>query len=159
MVSPFGLQASAQCTYSYNDLLCAKVLVRHFQLFRRHHSCQNDYTRGEAGLKHRYCILGHCEQIHSYENRPTRLPCKEGKEEVKNNTQLHTTQEGIEQIKNNPQVYTTREGIGEIKINPQVYTTQQGIKEIKNNPQVYTTQEGREEIKNNPQVYPSQEGI
>ena len=30
MVSPFGLQASAQCTYSYNDLLCAKVLVRHF---------------------------------------------------------------------------------------------------------------------------------
>ena len=156
MVSPFGLQASAQCTYSYNDLLCAKVLVRHFQLFRRHHSCQNDYTRGEAGLKHRYCILGHCEQIHSYENR---LPCKEGKEEVKNNTQVHTTQEGIEQIKNNPQVYTTREGIGEIKINPQVYTTQQGIKEIKNNPQVYTTQEGREEIKNNPQVYPSQEGI
>ena len=95
-------------------------MERHFQLFRRHHSCQNDYNRGEAGLKHRYCILGHCEQIHSYENRLTRLRCKEGKEEVKNNTQMYTTQEGIEQIKYNPQVYNSQGDIKEIKSNPQV---------------------------------------
>ena len=37
-----------------------------------------DYNRGEAGLKHRYRILGHYEQIYTYEYRPTRLPCKEG---------------------------------------------------------------------------------
>ena len=42
-----------------------------------------DYNRGEAGLKHHCRILGHCEQIHTYEYRPTRLPCREGKEEVK----------------------------------------------------------------------------
>ena len=75
---------------------------------------------GDAGLKHRYCILGHCEQIHSYENRLTRLRCKEGKEEVKNNTQMYTTQEGIEQIKYNPQVYNSQGDIKEIKSNPQV---------------------------------------
>ena len=37
-----------------------------------------DYNWGEAGLKHRYCILGHWEQIYTYEYRLTRLPCKEG---------------------------------------------------------------------------------
>ena len=31
--------------------------------------------------------------------------------------------EGKEELRNNPQVYTTQEGIGEIKSNPQVYTT------------------------------------
>ena len=30
------------------------------------------------------------------------LPCKEGKEEHKNNPQVYTTQEGIEEIKSNP---------------------------------------------------------
>ena len=39
-----------------------------------------DYNRGEAGLKHRYRILGHCEQIHTYEYRLTCLSCKEGKD-------------------------------------------------------------------------------
>ena len=90
-----------------------------------------DYNRGEADLKHRYCILGHCEQIHTNEYRRTRLPCKESKEEVENNPQVYTTQEGVGGIKNNPQVYTTQEGIGEIKNNPQVYTTQEGREEIK----------------------------
>ena len=33
-----------------------------------------DYDRGEAGLKHRYYILGHWEQIHTYEYRLTRMP-------------------------------------------------------------------------------------
>ena len=66
-----------------------------------------DYKRGEAGL--------------------TRLPGGEGKEEVKNNPLVYTTQEGVEQIKDNPQVYTTQEGIEEIENNPQVYTTQKGI--------------------------------
>ena len=28
-----------------------------------------DYNWGEAGLKHRYCILGHWEQIYTYEYR------------------------------------------------------------------------------------------
>ena len=63
-----------------------------------------DYYRGEAGLKHRHRILGHCGQIHTYEYRLTRLPYKEGKEEVKNNTQVYITHEGIEEIKNNLQV-------------------------------------------------------
>ena len=75
-------------------------------------------NRGEAGLKHHNYNLGHCEQIHSYENRLTCWPCKEGKGEVKNNTQIYTAQEGIEQIKNNPQVYTCQEGIEQIKSNP-----------------------------------------
>ena len=43
-----------------------------------------DFNRGEAGLEHHYCILGHCEQIHTYEYRLPRLPCKK----VKNNTQV-----------------------------------------------------------------------
>ena len=137
--------------YSYNDLLYAKVLEQHFQLFQRHRSCKNNCNRGEAGLKHRNYNLGHCEQIHSYENCLTCWPCKEGKGEVKNNTQIYTTQEGIEQIKNNPQVYTCQEVIEQIKSNPQVYTTQEGIKEIKNKPQVYNTKGGIKEIKNNPQ--------
>ena len=59
---------------------------------------------------------------------------EEGKGEVKNNTQIYTTQEGIEQIKNNPQVYTCQEGIEQIKNNPQVYTCQEGIEQIKSNP-------------------------
>ena len=117
-----------------------------------------DYNRGEADLKHRYCILGHCEQIHTNEYRRTRLLCKESKEEVENNPQVYTTQVGIGEIKNNPQVYTTQVGIGEIKNNPQVYTTREGIEEIKNNSQVYITQEGIEEIKINPQGYIIQEG-
>ena len=79
-----------------------------------------DYNSGEAGLKHRYYILGHCEQIHSYENRLTRLPCKEGKEEVKNNSQMYATQQGIRQIKYNPQVNNSQGDIEEIKSNPQV---------------------------------------
>ena len=59
-----------------------------------------DYNRVEAGLhvslKQRYCILGHCEQIHSYEYRLTRLPRKEGKEKLKSNPQVYTTQESKE---------------------------------------------------------------
>ena len=58
MVSTFGLQASAQRNYSYNDLLCAKVSVW-TALFTK-----IDYYKGEAGLKHRCSILGHWEQIH-----------------------------------------------------------------------------------------------
>ena len=42
------------------------------------------------------------------------MPCREGKEEVKNNTQIYTTQEGIEQIKYKPRVYTSQEGLEEI---------------------------------------------
>ena len=122
-----------------------------------------DYNREEprlhVSLKQRWCILGCCKQIHAYEYRLTRLPCKEGKEELKNNPQEYTTQEGIEDIKGNPQVYTTQEGIEEINSNSQEYTTQEGIEEIKSNPQVYTTQEGIEEIKRNPQVYTTQESI
>ena len=71
-----------------------------------------DYYRGEAGLKYRCRILGHCEQIHTYEYRLTHLTCKEGKEEVKNITQIYTNHEGIEEIKHNPRVYTTQEGVG-----------------------------------------------
>ena len=76
MVSPFGPQASAQCNYSYNDLLCAKVSVWNGTLsFSEDISLAKiDFNRGEAGLKHRNCILGHWEQIHSYEYRVTRLP-------------------------------------------------------------------------------------
>ena len=76
MVSLFGLQASAQCSYSYNDLLCAKVSVWNGILsFSEDISLVKiDNNRGEAGLKHRYRILGHWEQIHSYEYRLSRLP-------------------------------------------------------------------------------------
>ena len=76
MVSSFGLQASAQCNYSYNDLLCAKVSVWNgiFSFSEDISLVKIDYNRGEAGLKHRYCILGHWEQIHTYEYRLTRLP-------------------------------------------------------------------------------------
>jgi len=48
------------------------------------------------------------------------LPCREGKEEVKNNSQMYTTQQGIRQIKYNPPVYNSQEDIEEIKSNPQV---------------------------------------
>ena len=70
MVSSFGLQASAQC------LLCAKVSVWNgiFSFSEDISLAKIDYNRGEAGLKHRYCILGHWEQIHTYEYRLTRLP-------------------------------------------------------------------------------------
>ena len=37
----------------------------------------------------------------------------------------------MQEIKNITQVYTTQEGIGAIKDNPQVYTTQDGMQEIK----------------------------
>ena len=76
MVSSFDLQASAQCNYSYNDLLCAKVSVWNciFSFSEDTSPVKIDYNRGEAGLKHRYCILGHWEQIHTYEYRLTRLP-------------------------------------------------------------------------------------
>ena len=97
-----------------------------------------DYNRVEASLhlplKQRYCILGHRQQIHTCEYGLTRLPCKEGKGEIKNDPQVYTTQEGIEEIKNTPQVYTTQEGKEEIKNNPLVYAIQEGIEEIKNNP-------------------------
>ena len=133
MVSPFGLQASTQCNYSYNNLSCAKVSIWNgiFSISEDATLVKIDYNRGEADLKHRYCILGHCEQIHTNEYRRTRLPCKESKEEFENNPQVYTTQEGIGEIKNNPQqVYTTQEGMQETKNNPQVYTTQEGIEEI-----------------------------
>ena len=76
MVSSFGLQASAECNYSYNHLLCAKVSVWNgiFSFSEDISHAKIDYNRGEAGLKHRYCILGHWEQIHTYEYRLTRLP-------------------------------------------------------------------------------------
>ena len=51
-----------------------------------------------------------------------------GREEVKINPQVYTTQEGIEEIKIKPKVYITKKGIGEIKHNPEVHTTQEGIK-------------------------------
>ena len=84
MVSPFGLHASAQCNYSYDDLLCPEVLEGIFSFFEDITLAKIDFNRGEAGLKHHYCILGHCEQIHTYEYRLPRLPCKK----VKNNTQV-----------------------------------------------------------------------
>ena len=76
MVSSFGLQASAQCNYSYNDLLCAKVSVWNgISSFSEDISLAKiDYNMGEAGLKHCYCILGHWEQIHMYEYCLMRLP-------------------------------------------------------------------------------------
>ena len=76
MVSSFGLQASAQCNYSYNYLLCAKVSVWNgiFSFSEDISLVKIDYNRGEAGLKYRYYILGHWEQIHTYEYRLTRLP-------------------------------------------------------------------------------------
>ena len=76
MVSSFGLQASAQCNYSYNYLLCAKVSVWNgiFSFSEDISLVKIDYNRGEADPKHRYCILGHWEQIHTYEYRLTRLP-------------------------------------------------------------------------------------
>ena len=76
MVSSFGLQALAQCNYSYNDLLCAKVSVWNgiFSFSEDIGLVKIDYNRGETGLEHRYCILGHWEQIHKYEYRLTRLP-------------------------------------------------------------------------------------
>ena len=76
MISSFGQQASVQCSYSYNDLLCAKVSVWNgiFSFSEDISLVKIDCNRGEAGLKHRYCILGHREQIHTYEYRLTRLP-------------------------------------------------------------------------------------
>ena len=76
MVSPFGLQASAKCNYSYNDLLCAKVSVWNgiFSFSEDISLTKMDYNRREAGLKHRYCILVHWEQIHTHEYRLTPLP-------------------------------------------------------------------------------------
>ena len=66
MVSSFGLQASAQCNYSFNYLLCAKVSVWNgiFRFSEDISLAKIDYNRGEAGLKQCYCILGHWEQIH-----------------------------------------------------------------------------------------------
>ena len=80
MVSPFGLQASAQCNYSYNNLLCAKVSVWNgiFSFSEDITLAKIDYNGEEADLKHRYCILGHWEQIHTYEYCLARLPCNEG---------------------------------------------------------------------------------
>ena len=104
MVTPFGLKASAQCNYSYNDLLCAKVSVWNgiFSFSKDITLDKIDYNREKTGLKQRYCILGHWGQIHTYEYCFTRLSCKEGQEEAKNNTQIYTTQEGIGEIRNNP---------------------------------------------------------
>ena len=65
---------------------------------------KSDYNKVEAilhvSLKQRCCILGHCEQIYTYEYRLMRLSyCEEGKEDLKNNHQVYTTQEGIREIK------------------------------------------------------------
>ena len=68
-------------------------------------------------------------------------------EEIKNNTQVYTTQEGMEEIKKKPLGMHYPRGYGRDKNNPQVYNTQWGIEEIKHNPQEYITQEGIEEIK------------
>ena len=112
-----------------------KVWNSIFSFSRDNTLAKINYNRVEPGLhvslKQHYYILGHCEQIHTYEYCLTRLLCKEGREELRNNPQVYTTQEGIGEIKSNPQVYTTQEGIEEIKSNPQVYTTQEGIGEIK----------------------------
>ena len=58
MVSPFGLQASTQCNYSYNNLSCANVSIWNgiFSISEDATLVKIDYNRGEAGLKHRYCI-------------------------------------------------------------------------------------------------------
>ena len=58
MVSPFGLQASTQCNYSYNNLSCAKVSIWKgiFSISEDVTLVKIDYNRGEAGLRHRYCI-------------------------------------------------------------------------------------------------------
>ena len=58
MVSPFGLQASTQCNYSYNNLSCAKVSIWNgiFSISEDATLVKIDYNRGEASLKHRYCI-------------------------------------------------------------------------------------------------------
>ena len=58
MVSPFGLQASTQCNYSYTNLSCAKVSIWNgiFSISEDATLVKIDYNRGEAGLKHRYCI-------------------------------------------------------------------------------------------------------
>ena len=69
-VSPFGLQVLAQCNYSYNDLLSAKVLERHFFNFSEDITLTKiDNNRVEfdlhVSLKHHDYILGHCEQIHT----------------------------------------------------------------------------------------------
>ena len=58
MVSPFSLQASTQCNYSYNNLSCAKVSIWNgiFSISEDATLVKIDYNRGEAGLKHRYCI-------------------------------------------------------------------------------------------------------
>ena len=95
MVSPFGLQASAQCNYYYNDLLCAKITAWN-GIF------SFSEEKGDAGLKHRYCILGHWEQIHTCEYCLTPYgDCRvrEAKQRLKNNTQVYTTQEGINILK------------------------------------------------------------
>ena len=44
--------------------------------------------------------------------------------EIKNNSQVNTTQEGINELKSNPQVNTTPTKVfrGDIKNSPQVYT-------------------------------------
>ena len=76
MASSFGFQASAQCNYSSNHLLCAKVSVWNgiFSFSEDISLAKIDYNRGEEGLKQRYCILGHWEKIHTYEYRLTRQP-------------------------------------------------------------------------------------
>ena len=103
MVSPFGLQASAQRNYSYNDLL----LERHFSFSEDISLAKIDYYRGEAGLKHRYSILGHWEQIHIMNIVLRDCRVKRDKKRLKITSG---------ETKNNPQVYTTQEGMQEIKI-------------------------------------------
>ena len=53
---------------------------------------------------------------------------------------MYTIHKGIEEIKNNSQVNTTQEGINELKSNPRVNTTPTKAfrEDIKNSPQVYT---------------------
>ena len=101
--------SSGAMRYSYKDLLSLTVLEQHFWFFQRQHSCKIVYNRVEGGLyvslKQHFRILGHCEQIHTNEHHLTRLPCKEGKEEIKDNPQAYTIHKGIGENNTNPTVH------------------------------------------------------
>lgn len=66
---------------------------------------QQHITGLHVSLKQHYYILGHCEQIHTNEHHLTRLPCKEGKEEIKDNPQAYTIHKGIGENNTNPTVH------------------------------------------------------
>ena len=65
MISSFGQQASVQCSYSYNDLLCAKVSVWNgiFSFSEDISPVKIDCNRGEAGLKHRSVNKLRCNAV------------------------------------------------------------------------------------------------